>query len=359
MPSILCHDDPPPLSIGSGIKLGEAVAEQQVVVEVWRGDRVESRHRASAVALDRHGRIRHQIGDAGLIVYPRSSIKPIQSLHLILSGAADAYNLGQAELALACASHSAEARHVALVRSWLERIGLDDQALGCGPQRPSFRPAYEELIKSGREPRRWHNNCSGKHTGMLNVVRHLGFDEGAYLAPAHPLQERIKQTIAGLCGESLEFAPGIDGCGAPNWPISLLGLATAASRLALADGPTPDQGAALARMAAAMQAEPFLVAGSERCCTAIMQTVPGMLAKTGAEGVYLLGHQPTGTGIALKIEDGSTRAAQALAIAMMKLCGFLGDEAGAGLEKFANPVIKNFAGQEVGRIAMAPGWAES
>lgn len=329
-----------------------------MVVEIWRGSYVESRHRGSAIAVDRRGRPLAEFGDIGTKVFPRSAIKPIQSLPLIESGAADAFGLSNAELALACASHNGELQHTQRVTSWLDKIGLSSQTLGCGPQAPGHSPTKQAMIREDRSPDKTHNNCSGKHTGMLCVAKHRGESLPDYLDPEHPIQRGVKQTLETLTGESLDWSPGTDGCSAPNWPISLTGLAMAASRLAKGDGATQSQGLALTRMAEAMQAHPNLVAGTGRCCTAIMQASKSVLAKTGAEGVYLLAHRPTGIGIALKIDDGATRAAQTLAIGLLDRLGLINAEERLQLGAFFEPVIRNYTGMDVGRVALARDWLD-
>lgn len=332
------------------------MAELPVVVEVWRGDYVESRHRGSAVAVDRKGRRLLEIGDTSTKIFPRSAVKPLQSLPLIETGAADALELCEAEIALSCASHSGEPQHTETVSAWLSKLGLSPEHLGCGPQSPGHTPTKIAMIERHEKPDRTHNNCSGKHTGMLAVARHRGESIGDYLETSHPIQTGIKTCLGNLCGETLDTAPGTDGCSAPNWPMSLSALATGASRLALGDGTTTSQSRALARMANAMQQHPNLVAGTGRCCTAIMRASPHILAKTGAEGVYLLAHRPTGIGIALKIEDGATRAAETLAIGILKHLGLLEEQKLMTLQFHFEPAIRNFAGLNVGQIAMCPDW---
>lgn len=334
------------------------MAELPVVVEIWRGDHLESRHRGSAIALDAKGRRLLAFGDVTGKVFPRSAIKPLQSSPLVETGAASALGLSPAEIALACASHSGEPQHTDRVRQWLEQLGLTPDALGCGPQSPSHTPTKLAMIRQDLHPDKSHNNCSGKHTGMLTVASHLGEDLSNYLAIDHPVQQRVHQTLEQLCGESLDWSPGTDGCSAPNWPISLSGLATGASRLALGDGTTPAQSSALSAMGDAMQAYPQLVAGTGRCCTAIMQSSNHVLAKTGAEGVYILAHRPTGTGIALKIDDGATRAAETLAIGLLHKLSLLDDQECAGLASFFQPVIRNFAGLDVGQVKLAKDWQD-
>ncbi|MEO1091514.1 MAG: asparaginase [Pseudomonadota bacterium] len=322
-------------------------AEIPVGVEVWRGTTRESRHRVSVAVADAGGRLVLAIGDVRRPVYPRSALKPIQALPLVETGAADAFGLSDAELALACASHGGEPMHVDRVRAWLARIGLDETALACGAHDPSYAPAARVMIADHVEPTAAHNNCSGKHAGMLTTARHLGEPTAGYLAADHPVQRRIKATLEAFAETSVG-EPGIDGCSVPTWPLPLADFARAMARFG-------GEGAATTRIARAMRAHPELVAGTGRACTALMTHVPQLLAKTGAEGVYaacLLDH---GLGIALKVEDGNGRADP---VALLAVIERLAPGAGAApaLAAFRRPVIRNVVGTEVGYVQPAEGW---
>lgn len=330
-----------------------------VGVEVWRGGRVESRHRVRACVADATGRIVLAVGDVASPVFPRSAIKPFQALLLVESGAADAMAVGSEELALACASHGGEPRHVTRVEAWLGRLGLPEQALACGPHQPSNAAAAAELIRSGSTPRRVHNNCSGKHAGMLAVAKHLGVATAGYELPGHAVQERVARALAEVAGLGALEPPGIDGCSLPNYPIPLEALARAAAQLADPSRQAPVRRAALTRIADAMVAHPLLVAGLGRCCTAIMTAAPHVVAKTGAEGVYLAALRDRGLGIAVKAEDGAGRAAEVAVLSVLTRLGALSAAAAADLTRFSRPVVRSFAGQAVGHIAAADGWLEA
>ena len=327
-----------------------------VGVEVWRGGRVESRHRVRACVADASGRVVLAVGDIDEPVFPRSAVKPFQALALVESGAADAFGVSEAELALACASHGGEPEHVALVEGWLRRLGLDETALACGPHPPSYAPAAAALVRSGLAPRRVHNNCSGKHAGMLAAALQLGAPTQGYEQQGHPVQRHVAAALAELGGLARLPEPGIDGCGLPNHPMPLSALARAAAGLIDPGGLAPARRAALERIAAAMRAHPFMVAGTGRCCTAILQAAPAVVAKTGAEGVYLGAIQGRGLGVVVKAEDGATRAAEVAFLALIDHLGALDDAARAALDRFRSPTLRNFAGLTVGRVAPAPGW---
>lgn len=327
-----------------------------VAVEVWRGERVESRHRASLAVVDRDGRIVLGVGDPERPVYPRSAVKPLQAISVVESGAARAFGLGPAELALDCASHGGEPRHIGTVSAWLERLGLDETALACGPHPPSHGPSAELLVARGERPTRRHNNCSGKHAGMLTLVRHLGVSETGYERPDHPVQQAVRAVLDELTDGAVLDPPAIDGCGVPTWPMPLRALALAFARFASPDGLPLARAAACRTVAAAMWAEPFMVAGSGRLCTELLRAGGGLVAKTGAEGVYVAALAGSGLGLALKVEDGATRAAEVALLAALERLGWLSGSARAALAGFARPIVRNHAGTEVGRILPAPGW---
>ena len=330
-----------------------------IAVEVWRGDRVESRHRVRCCVADAAGRPVLAIGDVAEPIFPRSALKPFQALALVESSAAEAYGVSDAELALACASHGGEPDHVARVAAWLARLGLDDDALACGPHPPLFAPAAAALARHGGQPRRVHNNCSGKHAGMLAAALGLGEPTRGYEHPGHAVQRHCAAAIAGLAGLDRLPPPGIDGCSLPNHPLPLAGLARAAARLADPGGEPPRRRAALARIGSAMRAHPYLVAGTGRCCTAVMSAAPRVIVKTGAEGTYLAAIPDRGLGLALKVEDGATRAAEVALLALLDHLGALDGTASATLAPFRERELRNFADLVVGRVTVAAGWPRS
>jgi len=323
-----------------------------VLVEVRRGDMVESRHRGSIAVVDASGTTVESSGDVDAPVYPRSSIKPLQALPLVESGGADAFAVTAPELALACASHGGEPRHVDTVLAWLRRIGLSVDDLECGAYWPSHAEAQHALIRAGQAPTAAHNNCSGKHAGMLTTCRHLGEPTRGYARPEHPAQRRTLRIFEEVCGVALERAPrGIDGCGLPQIGIPLEALARGIARLGAPDALPPQRAAACRRITRAMIEHPFMVAGSSRFCTSIIALGRGKaVVKTGAEGIYVAAIPSRGLGIALKIEDGAARAAEvALGDVLRRLGGFDAQQL-AELEVLSKPPVKNAAGLAVGEI---------
>ena len=326
-----------------------------LLVEVTRGTMVESRHRGAAAVVDPSGRVVRGWGDVEALIYPRSSIKPIQALPLVESGAADAFDLGDAELALACASHQGEARHVEVVTAWLARIGLTPDDLACGPQVPSGAAAARALFENHGEPARVHNNCSGKHSGMLTTAVHLGEPIDGYAAFSHPLQQRVLGVFETMCGLDLSDAPrGIDGCSLPVVAMPLGNLALGMARFAdPADQPEPRQRAA-ARLRRAMATEPFMVHGSDTFVTDCMTaTGEAVLVKGGAEGVFTAALPELGLGVAVKIEDGAARASEVAIANILDELGVFDDKATAALAHWLTQKLTNWAGTDIGEVRPA------
>lgn len=319
-----------------------------ILAEVTRGAMVESRHRASLAVIDTAGRVMLSAGDHQAPVYGRSAIKPLQALPLIESGAAEAFGLSDAEIALACASHSGEPRHVEAVAAWLERIGCTAADLECGAHPPYDEKAAAALLRAGGEVSTLHNNCSGKHTGFLTTARHLGLPTKGYIRYDHPVQQRVLGVLEVMTGLDLSAAPrGIDGCGIPVIAIPLGNMALAMARLADPRDQPEARQAACARVLKAMTAEPFMVAGSGRYCTRAMKSLGGRaILKTGAEGVYCGAVPGEGLGFAIKADDGAGRAAEAVAGQVLRRLGLIG----AGEEALLVHPLRNRAGVEVGEV---------
>jgi L-asparaginase II len=275
-----------------------------LTVELWRGPHVESRHVVHAVVTDVEGDVVRSWGDPDRLTHPRSAVKPLQALPLVESGAADAFDLGSVELALACASHNGQDGHVAAVDAWLERIGCTVEDLECGVEQ-----AHRDLDATATAAR---NNCSGKHAGFLTVARHLGVDPAGYIRPDHPVQELVRAALAETTRTGLEpDEAGIDGCGIPVHPMPLHAIATAAAGFGTPAEWPQERAAAAGRLAAAMVAQPWYVAGTGRLCTDLLAAAGGeVLVKVGAEGVQLASLPHLGVGIALKAEDGSRPASE-------------------------------------------------
>jgi L-asparaginase II len=309
-----------------------------------RGGVIESRHRVDFVVVRADGTVLAAAGDIERGVFPRSAIKPLQALPLVESGAAAAFGVSEAELALATASHGGEPRHVAGVRRWLARLGLGADDLECGPQLPSHQPSADVLLRAGEAPSRLHNNCSGKHAGFLTLARHLGVPTRGYVSPDHPVQRLIGETLRELTDLPDLPPPAIDGCGIPTFPLPLRLTALAIARFADPEGLGAARAAACRRIAKAMRAHSELVAGEGRPCTLVMQAVPEVLVKTGAEGVYVAAWPARRLALALKVLDGAGRASPVALMTLLDRLGALDDGARAALAEVARPVLANAAG---------------
>jgi len=281
-----------------------------VIAEVIRSGFTESRHRGSAVALDAEGRVVLRAGEVTAPMFPRSSNKPMQAAAMLGCG----LDLDGKLLALAAASHSGEPFHIAGVREILASAGLSEQALQCPPDLPIDEAAQRQVLRDGGQPERVYMNCSGKHAAMLATCVAAGWPTASYRDPDHPLQREIRRTVEQLAGEPVA-AVGVDGCGAPIFAVSLTGLAKAFRALVLAGPSSPKR-----KVADAMRAHPDWTSGTTRAERALMEAVPGLLVKSGAEGVQAFA-LADGRAAAFKMEDGAHRAVPAVAVALLRMLG--------------------------------------
>ncbi len=332
-----------------------------ILVEVTRGTLVESAHRGAIAVVDAKGQVRATIGDVGRRVFPRSAVKALQALPLVESGAADHYGFGNAELALACSSHNGEPRHVATAAAMLAKAGRGEADLECGCQVPGLRGAAEALVRAGLEPNQLHNNCSGKHAGFICLACHRGLDPKGYVLPDHPAMREITATLAEMTGESLGAeVRGTDGCSIPTYAIPIDRLALAFARFITGEGLSPARAAAARSLAAACMAEPYMVAGTERFCTEVMTALPGrVFVKTGAEGVFCGAIPELGLGIALKCDDGGTRAAETTMAAVIDALLPMSEAERAWLGQRLSPPVLSRRGVTVGAVRPVAGLVES
>lgn len=331
-----------------------------VLVEVLRGAMVESAHQGALAIVDAQGRMVLSLGDAERLVFPRSAVKVLQALPLLTSGAADRLGLSDAELALACASHSGEPRHVQTARSMLEKAGLGPDALECGTQWPERKPVLKDMINRGENATALHNNCSGKHAGFICLACHMaqrqgvpaaGFTRG-YVDAAHPVMREVSAALSEASDTDLsKVTPGTDGCSIPTYPFKLRQLALAFARIGTGSHLSPERAQAAARLRRAVAREPFMVGGSDRFDTQVMACFgEQVFCKVGAEGVYCASFPQQGLGLALKIDDGNVRGAE---VAMATLIGAIvpEDERGRALiAGLRQPVLSNWNGLTVGSL---------
>ena len=247
-----------------------------ILVTLTRGAITESVHRGAFALVDDSGKTRLAVGDVLRPIYPRSAVKPLQALPLVESGAADHWHLGDAELAVACGSHSGEKRHLKVIREWLAKVGLNEEHLECGPHLPISDIATSRLREDAASPRRIHNNCSGKHAGLLSTAVYRAEVTRGYLHREHPVQRRVSQVLSQVSGAELVKAPvGVDGCGIPVIGLPLNALALGMARF----GTGASLGAARSRSARrlyqAMVREPFMLAGTGRWSTTAIEIGEG------------------------------------------------------------------------------------
>lgn len=327
-----------------------------VLVEAWRGGIVESFHTGAVCVAGPGDTVRYSAGDIDRDIYPRSAIKIIQALPLIETGAADAYQFDNKSLALACASHNGEARHTAQASKMLEACGQSFATLECGTQKPMGPNALWDLAESQGSASPLHNNCSGKHAGMIATATHLGEDPTRYTQPDHPVQQRIRDLFSALVDIDLPHAPcGTDGCSVPTWALPLRNMALGMSRLVTGEGAGAAHKPAADRLIAACCSEPEMTSGAGRRCAEIIQASAGRAyVKVGAEGVYCGAIPELGVGIALKIDDGGTRAAE---VAVATLISALLPGQKDALAPFRNVTLKNWNKINVGDLKPAPDFA--
>lgn len=278
----------------SASPLSDAFVELAVTT---RNGHDESVHYGAVVALEANGSVAFALGDAGAVVFPRSSTKPIQATAMVASG----LSLPPRMLALVCASHDGRVEHLSTAKEILATAGLTEDALGNTADYPLDPDAQEAIIRAGGAKTALQMNCSGKHSGMLATCVHNGWDLDSYLHVEHPLQQRITEMVPQLAGEEASYI-GVDGCGAPAHALSLTGLARAFRSVAIAQASTP-----AGQVAGAIRQHPEMLGGPTRDITLLIQGVPGLMGKDGAEGVFAVA-LPDGRAIAIKISDGANRA---------------------------------------------------
>jgi L-asparaginase II len=325
--------------------------DNPVLIDVLRGAVVESRHRGAVSVVDGDGKTVLEIGDVQRLTFPRSAIKAIQALPLVESGAADAYLFGNKELALACASHSAEEGHVETVRTMLARAGITEEAYECGVHWPFDQPIAIDFAAKGVRPLQVHNNCSGKHAGFLCYACHEGIETKGYVSAAHKVQAHVRDVMESVTGAvHASDHCGTDGCSIPTYAISLQSLAHGFAKMTTGNGLSPARAKAAKRLMAACMAEPWHVAGTGRACTDIMQAAPGkVFAKIGAEGVYCATIIELGVGIALKCDDGSERGAVAMVNAVLAKL-MKSDAVGEHYAAKANKSFRNWNKINIGQL---------
>jgi len=327
------------------------------LVEVLRNDAVESAHRGAVVAVDSTGTSVLSYGDTDALVFPRSSLKPIQTIPLLESGAAKAFALSDEEIALACASHSGEPQHMKVLGDWMQRLGFDTSLLECGADLPFGKKAAEQFLRDGGESSSRLHNCSGKHSGMLTLSCHLNAGLQGYSDYQHPSQQLWIAVLTELSGVDIASMPwDRDGCGLPAVSLPLLSLARAFSAFCTAQTKSDTRSLAMKKIVQVMNSNPELVAGSERCCSAVMKIKPNLMVKVGAEGVFIAVDADAGLSVALKVDDGANRAAEVMLGAALLELGVVNREQYEQLRKWFAPPIINSQNHKVGQLRPSSAW---
>ena len=323
-----------------------------ILVEILRANRVESQHRGAAAVCDADGALVFSLGDIDRPIYPRSAIKAFQALPLVESGAADSFGLSPQEIALACASHSGEPAHVAAAASMLAKAGCSPNVLECGVHWPLSETAGRALAANGQTPSALHNNCSGKHGGFICVSCHAGVSPRGYIQGDHIAQREAKAAIEALTGARLDAqVEGVDGCGIPAFAMPLRAIAHGFARFGAGRRMSAARASACQRIRAAVAAHPEMVAGARQFDTQIMQRLGARcFVKLGAEGVHCAALPELGLGLAVKADDGASRAARLIIAALIARFGNFAAEEAAWLQSFIAPPLANWVGVPVGAM---------
>ena len=335
-----------------------------ILVDVMRGNAIESTHCGALAVLDADGAVVASLGDIQRPIFPRSAVKVLQALPLVASGAADRLGLTDEELAIACASHGGEEIHAQTAARMLAKAGLDAAALECGAHWPYLDSAARALAAGGREPSALNNNCSGKHAGFLCLAcaLHGGKPDlqqyvRGYVGAEHPVMREVTAALQAATGHDLANTPrGIDGCSIPTFAIPLRHLALAFARVGTGIGLTAGHAEAAKRLRTAVAKAPYLVAGSGRFDTRVMERLGArVFCKVGAEGVYCAALPERGLGVAIKIDDGNNaRAAEVVMAALIEAFVTLDEGEATFMRSLSDLQMNNWNGIEVGRLIATP-----
>ncbi len=298
------------------------------------------------------------LGETDRSIYPRSSLKLFQAIPLLESGAADHFGLSKKEIALACASHNAEEMHVSTISAWLQRMELHKDDLECGHDLPLLDRAAHQLIANHEAPSRVHQNCSGKHAGMLTYAKYLDVGTKGYSEYEHPVQQKWMQTFSELINidvNSLEWER--DGCGMPAIYMPMERLAFGFAQFANLEKMGEKRGNAMSRILEAVSTYPEMIAGSDRCCTAVVkETSAAVVVKTGAEAVYGGVIPKMKLGFVLKIDDGATRASEVALGGLLNAIGAINGKEAEALTDYFEPIIYNTQKKKTGRVSASKNW---
>ena len=324
-----------------------------ILAETIRGNWVENIHRGAFCVTDSRGKILALAGDVQRAIFPRSAIKSMQAVAMFRSGAVEKFALDDEMIALACASHIGDVEHVEGIAHFLDRIGCAVTDLECGTHMPVSKKMRKTLRERGADPTAIHNNCSGKHAGMLAVAKALGVSTTGYSERDHPVQQLVRASVEDLIGERLtEDRCGTDGCSIPTWAASLKVFATGFARMAAGEGRDSGTSAMTNRIIEAATAHPILVRGADTLDSDLMAAFGGrLMIKIGAEGVFCGGLRDREVGFALKVDDGNMKAAEAIVSALLMAIAQPNATELSALKRYDNVSLKNWRKLAVATIS--------
>jgi L-asparaginase II len=326
--------------------------KHNVLVHVNRGELTESVHNGHIAVVNDKGILSRYIGNPSLTTFARSAAKPLQAMAVLESGAAKQFNLSRSEISVIGASHNGEPRHIDAVTSIFKKIGCNPELLQCGPHYPFHKPTALKMTENNEKPTSLHNNCSGKHAGMLALAKYLKAPLDQYMDVDHPVQQQMLETISemtDIAGERIHLA--IDGCGVPVFGIPIDRLAYAFARLGTGRGLSQPRSDAAQAIIGALREEPFYLAGSDRFDSKLIEATHGkIIGKMGAEGVYALSVPELAIGIAVKIEDGAMRALYPAVVEALRQLHFITADQMKQLQPYYQPDVLNWRGTKVGQI---------
>lgn len=328
-------------------------ANAPIKVNIYRGNTVESSHTVHCMVMNRDGQTIGSWGNENFLISPRSTLKSLQAIPFVESGALEAFGLGDKEIALACASHNAENIHMDGVTTWLGKINMSADDLQCGGHLSLGRERRHEMIRNGETMTALHSDCSGKHMGMLSTAVHKEYPTDNYLALDNPVQVEIFKTISEMADYDLSAgSSGTDGCSAPNPAIPLKNIALAFSHMLNPDALSPERAKACERILNANAAHPYLVAGKGRFDTDMMTASNGnIICKVGAEGNQMALVRDKGIAIYIKTEDGTMdRAALPVLGKILNKLDAIDETTDKAIEHYTRPILKNWKGVEIGKV---------
>jgi L-asparaginase II len=322
------------------------------IVSVTRGPLTESLHNGHIAVVDDSGQILYQVGNPNYKTFARSTAKLLQAIPIIESGAADLFALSPYEIAVICASHNGESEHIAAVLSILAKLRLDPAHLQCGVHEPFHKETRIRMREQHQPPSSLHNNCSGKHAGMLVLAKFLESSLADYTSSDHPVQALMLETVSEMTGAPKEQIDlGIDGCGVPVFGLQIDQLAYAFARLGNQKGLTPVRAETCLRIIKSIISHPLYLAGRQRLDTRLIEATQGqVIGKMGAEGIYAVTIPASGIGITVKVEDGSQRAPYPAVIETLRQLALIDNKALSELASFHHPPVQNRRGEKVGSI---------